>query len=117
MNEHVETFSGPVPRDAVFSLLSPSRRRALIRVLAAHDRELTLNDVTKEIVTREAETDITDVPREEVLRVATSLYHEHVPRLADAGVVRYNPRRKLIEPTEKLAPVASHLESLSERVD
>lgn len=115
MKKHARSDPPSVPLDTIYSLGADHRRRALVRVLASHDRELTLNDLTKEIVTRQTDGDIMDVPRETVVRVATSLYHHHIPRLADAGVVRFNHARKLVEPTEKLEPVATQLESLPER--
>lgn len=109
MNKKARAGSPRVPVETIYSLGADTQRRALIRVLARHDRELTLNDVTKEIVTRQIDGDIMDVPGETVVRVANALYHNHIPRLADAGIVRFNPARKLVEPTEKLDAVATHL--------
>jgi len=114
MNKGARNGSPLVPATTVYSLGADDRRRSLIRVLASHDRELTLNDVTKEVVTRQIDGDITDVPGETVIRVAHSLYHNHLPRLADAGVVTFNPGRKLIAPTPKLESVAARLGVLAE---
>lgn len=98
-----------ISEDAVYEVLADSwRRRALAR-LVAHDRTVTLNDLTKELVVREAEAPITEVPGEKLTRVASSLHHCHLPKLVENGIVTYDTDRRVIEPTERLGQIEPYL--------
>jgi uncharacterized protein YbcV (DUF1398 family) len=57
------------------------------RVTARADGRVSLSELAADIVS--SEDDATDVenPSERIDRVRITLYHEHVPRLADEGVV------------------------------
>lgn len=72
-----------------FSLLADGRRRRVLGLLWEHN-VLSLGDAAEEIAVEERGEPITAIPRQEVLDVYFSLYHDHVPRLADAGVIEYD---------------------------
>ncbi|PSP96271.1 hypothetical protein BRC94_13240 [Halobacteriales archaeon QS_5_70_17] len=72
-----------------FSLLRDGRRRRVLGLLREHN-VLSLGDAAEEIAVEERGEPITAIPRQEVLDVYFSLYHDHVPRLADAGVIEYD---------------------------
>lgn len=69
--------------------LSDPRRREVIRLLDEADESMSLMDLAREIVRREGE-ESQPVDEAELKQVLISLYHIHVPKLADAGFVRYN---------------------------
>lgn len=69
--------------------LSDPRRRYVLHILAEAEESLTLLDLAREIVRMERD-DADDVDEEETEQVLITLYHIHVPKLADAGFVRYN---------------------------
>lgn len=98
--------------DNIFDLLSHRRRRAVLDLLLTHDRPLSLTDLRNEVVEREQDTEITKIPEQRVRGVHVDLYHVHIPKLVEAGVVTYDQDRKLVEPTEKL----SELEPFSSRL-
>lgn len=75
--------------DEWFSLLADARRRRVLGLLWTHN-VVSLGDAAEEIAVGERGGPITEIPREEVLDVYLSLYHDHVPRLTDAGVVEYD---------------------------
>lgn len=104
-----------LPLDTVYEVLSNRLRRDALFFLALHDRPLMLNDLTKEIVVRRENASITEISGEKLHRVATALYHRHVPKLAAAGVVTFDSDRRLVEPTEKMAFVVSYLPPELER--
>ncbi|WP_207591654.1 DUF7344 domain-containing protein [Halomontanus rarus] len=110
-----EEASGPIERaslDSIFDLLSHHRRRAVLDLLLTHDRPLTLTDLRNEVVARERDTEITEIPEKRVNGVHVDLYHVHIPKLVEAGVATYDRERKLVEPTEKLSqlePFSSQL--------
>lgn len=86
---------GPTDPDAVDDmdvgerqyLFSSPARRAVLAVLAEHASSMTLADLASEIATGgTAATGDVDRRNLEVV-----LHHNHLPRLADAGLVEYDP--------------------------
>ena len=82
--------------DTVFELLAERRRRFVLYCLAeaGENRVLTLDDVVDQVTEWEREWNAdrgSDSPdRRE--RVRIDLHHDHIPRLADAGLVDYDAR-------------------------
>ena len=76
--------------DAVFKLLSSQRRRHLLHCLKGRDAPAELGDLAEEIAARENDVSTAAVTAKEAKRVHLSLYHTHVPKLKDAGVLRYD---------------------------
>ncbi|WIV65646.1 DUF7344 domain-containing protein [Natrialbaceae archaeon AArc-T1-2] len=74
-----------------FSLLSDRRRRRLLSLLSDR-RAVRIDEAVAWIAACEAETTLEEVPTETKRRVRVSLVHVHLPKLADAGVVDYDPR-------------------------
>ena len=76
--------------DAAYSLLGDARRRYLLYQLVDAEYE-TIDDVVDRIVALEREVD-GDLPDDHSQRVYISLVHNHLPRLADHGVIEYDLR-------------------------
>jgi len=83
-----EESEQPSP-DRVIRLLADERRRYALRCLLKHDA-LPLADLADEVAVRERDEPIGEISAEEVKHVYMSLYHTHVPKLAQAGVVTYD---------------------------
>lgn len=79
-------FSDPT----VGELFANQRRRYLLRGLRHADRDVTLAELARKIAAWEIDRSVADVSNAAVERVHLSLYHNHVPRLADAGLVEYD---------------------------
>lgn len=92
--------SGTVSID-VISLLGDRRRRAVLECLVENTQAIALADLAEDIAAREHEASRTEIPEETIQRIATSLYHVHVPQLVDAGVVEYDRDRDQIRPSER----------------
>lgn len=105
--------SGDLALDTVFHLLSHRRRRYVLSCLSAHGPTVALPDVADDVATREYETSIVDIPEEDVLEVYLSLYHTHVPKLVEAGVVSYDQERDLVT----REPLADELERIYQRTE
>lgn len=84
--------------DEAFALLSSRRRRLAIDVMRTHDEELTLPDLAERVAERETGRSLPDISPERVSRTYLSLYHDHLPRLLDAGVLAYDQERDLVAP-------------------
>jgi len=86
----------PPARSDCYRALSHRSRRALLETLTAHDWPRTLADLAKELAVRKTGSPIEDVDGETVRRIYVGLGHEHVTMLADAGVVRFDDRRRTV---------------------
>jgi len=84
--------------DDAFALLADQRRRLLLSVLHTYGEELTLRDAAEEVAIRETGHNVADIPAEQVQKVYLSLYHDHLPRLVDAGLLEYDQERDLVTP-------------------
>ena len=77
------------PTSATYGLLADPRRRYLLWHLSECGRA-TVEEVATRIAAWERDAAVEDVPRSRCKRVAASLHHAHLPRLADHGVVDYD---------------------------
>jgi hypothetical protein len=100
--------------DTVFTLLAARHRRYLLRALHGAETPVPLADVADQIIEWEH-----DVPGEALpekrLRVYMSLYHDHVPRLVDAGVVAYSQAADTVDRTPETTLFQTYLEQVAKR--
>lgn len=89
----------PETIDRAFGLLADRRRRLALEVLRTYEEALTLPDVAEEVARRETGRSIVNITAETVTEVYISLYHDHVPRLVEAGLLEYEQERDLVTPT------------------
>lgn len=92
--------------DASFALLAAARRRYALAYLAGRSHPVALADLAEAVAVREHGDPIAAIPDPEVRRIYLSLYHLHVPKLAEAGVIEYDPDRKAIRPSPSRDPIA-----------
>lgn len=100
--------------DDIFDILASQRRRYVLHCLQEYEKPMALADLADEIAVAEYGTDIVDIPAEEVKYVYTSLYHTHIPKLADAGVVEYSQERDTVALAENAELLQPHMESPEE---
>lgn len=82
--------------DTVFTALSHPRRRYLLYALINEDHEETLSELATKIVAWEQSKSTDEVADEERRQVHLSLYHSHVPKLADLGIVEYQQGKDIV---------------------
>ena len=82
--------------DELFAVLSNQRRRYALQCLGEEQKPMVLADLVIGVAEREQEAPVSDIPAEDVDRIRLSLYHSHVPKLADVGLVEYTPERELV---------------------
>lgn len=98
--------------DAVLDLCSKKHRRIVLAVLAEQQRSLTVDDLTKAIVKHNHHTPLTKVSSETITQIKISLYHCHIPKLADAGLIEFDADRELVEPNEACEQIEPDLASI-----
>jgi hypothetical protein len=86
--------------DEAFALLADERRRLLLEVMRTYGEELTLPDAAEEVAVRETGRQVTELSAERVANVYISLYHDHMPRLVENGLLEYNQERDMVIPVE-----------------
>lgn len=80
-----------ISTDQAYSILNNERRRMVIRYLA---------DIEDTVSTRELSHHIAEVEEASRQTVYISLYQNHLGRLSDAGVIEYDAREGVCEPTQ-----------------
>ncbi|PSQ45111.1 hypothetical protein BRD15_12510 [Halobacteriales archaeon SW_6_65_15] len=87
---------------AIFDLLADDRRRYALHYLSRKVGAVPLGELAEQIAVHEG-----DPTRDRYDRILTGLYHNHLPKLSDSGVVRYDPERETValrDEDEQLAP-------------
>lgn len=82
--------------DRAFALLSNERRRHVLCLLAQRDEELSLQTAATEVIARLGGVDPDDVDDGTYRSVYVSLYQNHLPQLAEAGVIHYDEEERTV---------------------
>lgn len=77
-------------------LLAADRRRLVLQVLAGEAPPVDLEGLAAAVAAREAADDA--VEEQTVERVTITLHHNHLPTLAAAGALEYDPESNRIDP-------------------
>jgi DNA-binding transcriptional ArsR family regulator len=97
--------------DALYDVLANGRRRRIIACLAEQDGSVTSTELAEAIARRDAET-AGDGERTDSIRA--SLYHAHLPKMDDAGVVAYDRDRetvRLVDPDDHPVDVRAFVDA------
>lgn len=105
MYEHEDELT----QDVVFDLLSNRRRRYILSRQYERAEPTSLMTFAAEIAAQENNIPVDDVSDEQQKRVYVSIYQTHVPKLADAGAISYDPDSKLIELAENAPELLEYL--------
>ena len=106
----------PLPVDLIFDALSNERRqRALIHLQRVE--RTTLADLAEHVAAWENNTTVGSVTRDARSRVYTGLYHSHVPRLADMGIVEHDRETDMVSLTPRADAIVPYLDAVDERIN
>jgi DNA-binding transcriptional ArsR family regulator len=82
--------------DEVFAALGHPRRRYLLYTLVNEGSEETLSELATKLAAWEQDKPASEVTDDERRDVQLSLYHSHIPKLADFGVLDYQEAGDII---------------------
>ncbi|WP_449271618.1 DUF7344 domain-containing protein [Halogeometricum borinquense] len=99
-----DTHSNAFPPDTAFDLLISRQRRDVLRFLMDHAGTIGLQELADQLVACETTT------AEDRERTVTSLYHTHLSKLNDAGVLTFDADQQLIELEERADALKPYLE-------
>jgi len=113
-----ETYSPPriLELDHVYEVLSHSRRRYLCYSLLG-ETQWSLTDLATRIAMWENDIPEDDVTEGHRNRVYVSLYHAHIPKLVDTGVIDFDDADETIRPAENAEQVLDALKGIGRSVD
>lgn len=94
-------------QNRVFDLLSNARRRFVLHYLNQQEGPIELRELADEVA--RWETGSESLTRKQRKRVYVSLYQTHIPRLADAGVVDYDPDTGLVELVDRARDIDRYI--------
>lgn len=95
-NEAIDTTGNSVGRDELFSVLANRRRRYVLYCLKTSKTPMAVADVADALVRWETDESPPAV-QETRERVYISLYHCHLPKLADADLISFDINQKLVD--------------------
>lgn len=95
--------------DSIYGILSESRRRYVLYYFLDNDNA-NIESIALQITAREQDVAIDTVSEAAKQRVLTSLVHQHLPKLADYGIVEYDARSGDIAVTSRFADIRATVE-------
>ncbi|MDG5760912.1 ArsR family transcriptional regulator [Natronococcus sp. A-GB1] len=87
---------GRLSKDVIFELLKNRRRREVLTYLLEADETVTLGELAEQIAAWENDTSVNALSSDQRKRVYVALYQTHLPKMDDAGIVKYDQDRGLI---------------------
>lgn len=102
--------------DHVYEALGHSRRRYLCYTLL-EDTRWTLTDLATKIAAWEQDVPEHAVTEDQRERVYVSLYHAHVPKLVDEGIITFDPATERITAAGNAEQVLAALEGMGASLD
>jgi len=104
-----EPQSGP-SEDDLFEVLSNRRRRYAVHAIKQEGEAVKLGDIAERVASWEYDVAKSELSYDERKRVYTALQQSHLPTMDDAGIVKYNKERGIIEPKPALKDADVYLD-------
>lgn len=101
-----------LPLEVVYDLISCWRRRELLRQVHARDRAdgILMADLCRAVAQEEYGKDAEELLQDEINRVKTSTYQNHIPKLHEAGALKRNEENGRVYATEQTAELVHFYE-------
>ncbi|ARS88670.1 DUF7344 domain-containing protein [Natrarchaeobaculum aegyptiacum] len=93
-----------------FEVLRNQRRRYVLHYLKRDDRPVELGDLAQQVAAWEYETTLDGVTSAQRKRVYTTLQQTHLPKMDEAGILRFDSDRGIVEATDRTKDLSIYLE-------
>lgn len=107
------TSETEIPTDVVFKLLAHPQRRFVIHYLLRAGTAVPVSELVEQVAAWKANCPIDCLSDEDHKQAAIPLQHNHLSKLADAGVIQYDEDHQLVEVTSAAATLAPYLQLLA----
>lgn len=114
--ETVSVSQGVLEVEYVYSALDHPRRRYLCYTLT-EDTEWVLTELARKIAAWENDVAVAAVTDAQLRDVYVSLYHAHVPKLVDIGVITFDEATEVIRAGDHAEQVLTALEGIGGSLD
>lgn len=81
-------------------VLSDERRQLILQILEETDRPLALRDLAEDIVRAERNLEGPEPDHDAIQQCRLTLYHKHIPKLAESDLVHYDSRKRTVRTVE-----------------
>jgi hypothetical protein len=95
-NNDISGVDTEIGLDRVFGVLKNQRRRRILRYLITYDDTVTIGTLAEHIAVLENDTTQTALTSRERKRVYIGLYQNHLPKMDDAGAIKFDKARGTI---------------------
>jgi Flp pilus assembly protein TadB len=95
----------------VFNLLRNPRRRTALQYLLERERKATRSELAEHIAAIENDVTAAELNSAQRKRVYVSLYQNHLPKMDEYGVIRYDAREGTAELTSEARVLAHYLDA------
>lgn len=102
--------SDNLSKGEVFEVLRNQRRRYVLQYLKQDERPIELGDLAQQVAAWEYETNLDGVTPEQRKRVYTTLQQTHLPKMDEAGILRFDSDSGVIESTARTRDISVYLE-------
>ncbi len=106
--------SRTLSQDTAFDLLSNARRRLALQYLQDEGGPISIGELATQVAAMENDIPPDDVDAQQRKRTYVSLYQTHVPKLAKANAVDYDPDEGVVTLTPETRMVTSYLSPAGE---
>lgn len=104
------TSAERIPKGEIFELLRNQRRRYVLHYLKRDPGPVELGSLAQQIAAWEYDTIPSEVTPEQRKRIYTTLQQTHLPKMDEAGILRFDRDAGLIERTDRTTDVTIYLE-------
>lgn len=101
-----DDLPGALTLDTLFEVLAHRRRRQVLRILGENGEAMETEELARSLAASEDRDGNGEPPAEAVRSVHRSLYHVHLPKLAEVPLVEYDEERGTVTRTEVAETVA-----------
>lgn len=84
-------------RNQTLATIAPGRRREILRLLLAEDSSVAETDLATHLASTDRQVSTPGSAPAETRLIQIELYHNHLPKLANAGLVRWNRDAETVE--------------------
>ena len=115
-----KTDGGAEAITTILDALTHRRRRHILYYLHDSSVPVEADELARQVLAWETNTTVDDVTDEECERVVSDLYHNHLPKLADASVIKYDQRTltaRLVDHAELPTTVLKTIKRIEEETD